>query len=304
MAPRPADVSAKSVRTTGDLFVGLVDDAGLFPPEELGMNAAIARHRQDSARKETVLTHRFVCPAHRLGELRSALRPDDHLRLSVISQFEPAAVESVVAEVAADRRLSLAAIEGVVPTDRWASAGQIREARKAVPAAVPVFLEVPVLADPVPALEVLAANGLGAKVRCGGVRGDLFPSVEQLAAVISGCVRLGVPFKATAGLHRAIRSRDRATGWMHHGFLNLVLAVARAGSGRSDITQVLGSVDATALQEEARNLDAAAARLARSIFVSYGSCSTADPVDDLVALGLIPDNAHGRPEGAQSVSST
>lgn len=304
MAAQSADVTTTSIRTTHDLFVGLVDDAGLFPPEELSMSAALARNQLDSARQESVLTHRFVCPANRLGELRATLRPDDHLRLSVIAEFEPDAVERVIAEVATDQRLSLVAIEGVIPADRWAFAGQILETRELVPAALPVFIEVPVLDDIASALKVLALNGLAAKVRCGGIRGDLFPSVDQLAAVIAECVRVGVPFKATAGLHHAIRYRDPVTGWMHHGFLNLVLAVARAGSGRGGIAEVLGSVDAAALGEEARSLDAAATALARSIFVSYGSCSTADPVDDLVALGLIAGSTRGRPAADLSVRST
>lgn len=62
------------------LTSALVDDAGLFPPEELDMASAVARHRRDRAAGSPVLTHRFVCPVARLGELRARLRrpaPDD-----------------------------------------------------------------------------------------------------------------------------------------------------------------------------------------------------------------------------------
>ena len=62
--PRPVNLG---------LLAGLVDDAGLFPPEQLPMAAALARHRADEAAGHPMLTHRFLCPASRLGELRAEL---------------------------------------------------------------------------------------------------------------------------------------------------------------------------------------------------------------------------------------
>ena len=54
------------------LTSALVDDAGLFPPEELDMALAVARHRRDRAAGSPVLTHRFVC----WSGLRKRFTPD------------------------------------------------------------------------------------------------------------------------------------------------------------------------------------------------------------------------------------
>ena len=40
-----------------------------------------------------------------------------------------------------------------------------------------------------------------------------------------------MPFKCTAGLHHAVRHRAADTGFEHHGFLNVLLAVAAALTG-------------------------------------------------------------------------
>ncbi|MGH9008457.1 MAG: hypothetical protein ACRDYF_01260, partial [Acidimicrobiia bacterium] len=53
------------------LLAALVDDAGLFPPESLPMADALARHRADEAAGYPMLSHRFLCPASRIGELRT-----------------------------------------------------------------------------------------------------------------------------------------------------------------------------------------------------------------------------------------
>ena len=66
---------------TAVLLADLVDDAGLFPPTQLGMAEALDRYRRTSATADPVLSHRFVCPAARLPELQRHLGPDDQVRL-------------------------------------------------------------------------------------------------------------------------------------------------------------------------------------------------------------------------------
>ncbi|NYV76892.1 hypothetical protein HW445_21585, partial [Streptomyces sp. UH6] len=121
---------------------------------------------------------------------------------------------------------------------------------------------------------------LGAKLRCGGVRAELFPSTEQVASFITACVAAGVPFKATAGLHQAVRHTSPETGFTHHGYLNLLLATATAANGgdRVAVRRVLETEDSAELTSRALALTGDESAAARRALVSYGSCSTAAPV--------------------------
>ena len=49
---------------------------------------------------------------------------------------------------------------------------------------------------------------------------------------VRDAVARSVPFKCTAGLHQAVRHTGATTGFEHHGYLNILLATARAVGGR------------------------------------------------------------------------
>lgn len=232
-------------------------------------------------------THRFLVPASRVGELRGLLRDDEVFALGLITDRGAEGLAEVCAEIAADPRLSLALLE--VPLARFGddelpSLEAALAAVEDVPADVPLYAEPVVQARPEPLLSALVAwagaRPLGAKLRCGGVRADLFPSPAQIAAFVCSCAAAGVPFKATAGLHRAVRHTDPATGFTHHGYLNLLLAAATAAAGRDEaaVRAVLETQDPGRLARHAASLDVDEARAARRVLVGYGSCSTAAPV--------------------------
>lgn len=274
----PAGRAVSGSLRTG-LLDGLVDDAGLFPPERLPMAAAVARHRADALVAHPALTHRFLCPASRLDELRALLGPGEPWRLGLVVDVEPPALDGVLAAVDGDARLLLETIElqwpgGVDAVPRHATAV--------------THVELSPAADGWhDALAAVATAGLGAKVRCGGLDAAAFPTPEQLAAFLSAAVHGGVPFKATAGLHSAVRHHDPRDGFDHHGFLNVVVAVCRAVGGDRAVAAALAVEDGPALAAQARDVPADVARRARELFVAYGSCSTSEPVEDLVALGLV-----------------
>ena len=264
------------------LFTALIDDAGLFPPEELAMPDALARYRRDRATGHPVLTGRFLCPAATVPTLKANLAEGDHVRLGLIVPLSTGAVRDAVTAVGADGRLELASVEGVPATTVADAVTALRWVT------VPRYVEVPTRA-PAADLDLLAQSGVGAKVRCGGQKAELFPSAEDLAGFIVACVERGVPIKATAGLHHAVRYRDPVTGLTHHGFLNLVLAVCRAVSGgdATGVVDVLCSEDAGALAAVAAEVPANLGAEARAALVCYGSCSTSEPIEDLETLGLL-----------------
>ncbi|CAN5921748.1 hypothetical protein BH23ACT10_BH23ACT10_14820 [soil metagenome] len=270
------------------LFADLVDDAGLFPPERLPMPAAVERHRIDVAADHPVLTQRFLCPASQLGPLRSQLRPDETVRVGLIADTGLAGLPTTLAELAAAPALQLETVEIALPAaDLVEAAHAHMPPLTAVDARV--FVELPRTSGWRDALEIVAEARLGAKVRCGGVHAELFPSRAELASFAVAVTVLGVPFKATAGLHHAVRYRDPQTGFDHHGFLNLLVAVCRAvqRADAVDVEAALAIDDANVLAAEARAVADPVARDARRALVAYGSCSTAGPIADLTGLALI-----------------
>ncbi len=143
-------------------------------------------------------------------------------------------------------------------------------------------------------LEAVAKRRAGgddvvAKYRTGGTTADDFPAEEQVAVVIRAAVATGAPLKFTAGLHAAVRFTDAPTGFEHHGFLNLMLAVAAASRGAGDAVLIaaLAERDAAKVADQVSAWSADQERTVRETFVSFGCCGVKDPVGDLVKLGLL-----------------
>ncbi|MEV7007311.1 hypothetical protein [Streptosporangium sp. NPDC051022] len=262
------------------LFDALVDDAGLFPPTALPMADALERHRADLAEGNPVLTHRFLCAAGRVPELREHLDAypgllPEPLRLGII-------LDTPTPPPLDDLDVELVEVPGgrAVDLDGLGTPGA-RQFVEVTAAQLPVDLP----------------PGTGLKVRCGGTVAAAFPSAQDLGAFISYCVEHGTPFKATAGLHNAVRHFDPSLGVDRHGFLNLVVGVCAAVQGE-DPVPVLGTTDVGELVRLARAVPESAAVRARELLVSYGSCSTRTPIEDLVALGLVAEH-RGDGSGAE-----
>jgi hypothetical protein len=120
----------------------------------------------------------------------------------------------------------------------------------------------------------------------------MVPPVADVAAFIAACRDAGVPFKATAGLHHAIRAGEA------HGFLNLLAAAVFAfteGLSAEELERLLAEEDPGAFAVDAGGLRVyghaagaeAIAEARRDLFVAYGSCSFSEPVEDLTALGIL-----------------
>ena len=146
---------------------------------------------------------------------------------------------------------------------------------------VPPNAEVPVSDGEVyveGAVPPLASPAARVKVRCG----PTVPSVEELADVIRSCREHAVPFKATAGLHHAVRQEGQ------HGFVNL-LAAAVFGDEEAalaeDDTEAFRVDDA--FRWRGRTASVEDVDRGRGLFVAFGSCSFSEPVDDLIAQGYL-----------------
>ncbi len=267
------------------LLEHLIDDAAIFPPGDAPLPMAVAMHRALKVGPLSWLVGRFLCPASRLDELAAELRPGDALALGLIADTGPAGLPAALGKIEADPRLVLLAVEIRVP-DQPDLIEAVREVLASLPHGVRCYVELPRTTGWQGALAVVAAARHGAKLRTGGPTARHIPSDSDVAAFIVACVSAGMPFKCTAGLHRAVRHTDRATRTRQHGFLNLTLAVCAAVRG-DDPTPALANRHKARIAAAVRAVDDETAGRARALFAGFGSCSIGEPAADLLAMGLL-----------------
>jgi hypothetical protein len=298
-------VTARSARA---LLKGLVDYAGLFPPAALSMDEAVAEYARWRRSPASWMLGRFVLPAARLRELGRAA--DGHLpeagggepwRLSALVGADVHGDTSLV--TAFNRSHAGRAVVDVV--ELRASDPQGSDASlEALPPGLTAFVEVPLAGDLGGFLSSLRRRGARAKVRTGGVVPDAIPDPADLARFIAACAAAEVPWKATAGLHHPVRAEQALTyepggpRALLHGFLNVFAAAAFAGVGASfaDLEAVLRDENAAAFLFDDhglswRHLRVSTDELVRSrrdVASSFGSCSFAEPVNDLRSIGVLP----------------
>ncbi len=288
------------------LLHDVVDYAGLFPPAALDMDAAVRRFAEHQAEEARWMLGRFVLPAARLDEFAEAaspyhrrrgatwrlsalVGPDTEADLVRVAQFNESATRG---------RMLIEAVEGKALTP----AG-IAQLGARVPRTLATFVELPASPDPAPLVEALRGARLYAKLRSGGVTADAFPPAAAVLAFLGACARAGVPCKLTAGLHHPLRGEyrltyaaDAACGTMY-GFVNALVAalLLRDGVPAEQAERALVEADpaAFAVDEEGvrwREHAISAARVRegrRRLLVSFGSCSFAEPVAELQALGWL-----------------
>ncbi|WP_329490444.1 hypothetical protein OG618_28680 [Kitasatospora sp. NBC_01246] len=268
-----------------ELFRDLFDDAAVFPPGNLPLADAVPAHRAHRSAWYAAAVGPLLCGAGRLGELAAAADPARHtgpLRVGLVlpggsAELGPALEAAAPFEVAGvelatrDAGEAVAALDLLLPPD--------------VPAAVELpreLLRGDALGD---ALDVLVDSPYRVKFRTGGVVAGAFPDEEELARFLTGCAERGLPYKCTAGLHHAVRHTDPVTGFEHHGFLNVLLAAQE--TDRSAAAEVLAERSGAVLAKAVGDLTDRQVTVIRNSFTAFGTCSVAEPLDDLAGLGLL-----------------
>ncbi|MEW2353254.1 hypothetical protein [Spirillospora sp. NPDC029432] len=264
---------------------GLCDDAAVFPPGNMPLAEAVPAHFRHKSSAHADLVGSFIVAAPALADLGPLLPDGSRLDLVVTVPAGPAHLAGALAEAAA-LPVRLAGVEVAVPDGM--PAAELFAVLGKTETDVPVFVEVPRDERRPGIIAALPGSPYRAKFRTGGVKAHLYPDEAELADAVAAVVAAGVPFKATAGLHHAIRNTDPETGFEQHGFLNLLLAVdaVLGGASPADLAALLARRDGTALAAAVADLDEARAAAVRGRFLSFGTCSVTDPLTDLVNLGL------------------
>jgi hypothetical protein len=238
------------------LLARLIDHAPMFPPASLPAQEALTEDARAAESENAFMLARLVWPASRLSEAGDLGR-------GVSAVFERGGV----------------VVDGIEAAEvRWG--GDLDGYDDLAPEA---YVEVPVGASLERRLDRLAVAGLRAKVRCGGAT---VPTSSELARFVSACRARGLAFKATAGLHHAVRTAGE------HGFLNLLAAAAFAGDEKAALDEGDAgafSVSADGFSWRERSATAVELeRMRRELLHSIGSCSFFEPVAELEALGVLP----------------
>ena len=305
--------SADAVDAAGVLLPELIDYAGLFPPASLAMAASVANYDAYSRSEWNWILGRFIVPVARLGEFDEAfagLPASAHgtgfanWRLSVLLGSDPVADVARIREfntrMAGSKSGRRAAVESVEA--KVGSGEDVRRLSGIIPGEFTAYFEVP-LSSCGECIAAVAGCGRRAKIRTGGETADKFPAPESVIEFIRLCAAANVPFKATAGLHHPLRSVHRFTdqpespSGLMHGFVNVFLAAAflRAGMETRSAVQLLDEESESAFRFDLDGVDWRQHRLdrreigaaRRSFAVSFGSCSFAEPIDDLRSLPIL-----------------
>lgn len=262
---------------------GLCDDAAVFPPGLAPLAGAVPAHRAHRAAPYADLVGPLVLPATALDAL-DPLLGDEPLDLSITAPGGPCQAAKALVTAAGlpvrVRGLEVAVPPGMGPEEFFRLLRRVD---------VPVYVEIPRDERRPTMIDAVRAGGHRAKFRTGGVKAHLYPSPDELAAAVKAVVDAGVPFKATAGLHHPVRNTDPETGFHQHGFLNLLLATDAALRGRppAELAAILADRDAPSVAARVRSLGEAEAIAARGRFLSFGTCSITDPLNELADLGLL-----------------
>lgn len=313
------------------LLSSIVDYAGLFPPAQLSLAEAVTEYNLAQASPHTWMLDRFVIPVDCLPELgkrlsifsrktsscqcwsvsvilsknwAGELKQIDQISEQISEFFNKQKYERIdealfqftdyIPDYIHIRALEVAPL----PPD------EIRQVCLHLPADVDVFFEIPFNADLEPYLPVLQQTGTAAKLRTGGVTTNVFPDNRQLGQRILSLAAAQIPFKATAGLHHALRGNYRltyqpdSTSTTMQGFLNLAVLAAFADRQHINLTEAIAILEERSIaafqftdtEMHWHNHALSIADIEQSrhrFFRSFGSCSFQELINDLYHLELL-----------------
>lgn len=271
------------------LFAGLIDDAAVFPPGLAPLDVAVREHLDRRTSPYAACIGPLLVPAAAAAELKTLAAGDprtseEPLRVGLIvrpgSPVDP--LREAVELLRDDPLVEVTALE-LGWTPGWQSVLDL---------GLPVAVEVGVGGAQQEALDDIAAavdDGADviAKFRTGETPTWAWPDEAALAGFLDAVVLHGLPFKLTGGLHHAVRGTYEEEPM--HGVLNVLLATHEAlnGSEAPELAEVLTQDNAEVLVERVTRLTPEEVEQTRASFTAYGCCVVLEPIEELVALGLL-----------------
>ena len=143
----------------------------------------------------------------------------------------------------------------------------------------------------------LNQTNFGFKLRCGGIKADMFPEPSFVSNAILSCIKNEVPMKFTAGLHHPVRHFNDSVNTKMYGFFNIFIGGMLAQKFNLNFNQL---VEILTDEDEANFIfnedefrwknykikNEEIEQYRSKNFISYGSCSFDEPREDLTNLGI------------------
>lgn len=286
-----------------DLLVHAIDYAGLFPPAGLGMEETARKYSAYRKGPDHWALGRLVVPVARLAEFERAaapfLEPGEPWHLSALGGTDLAADLQAI-EAFRERHLNDVRIDSL--EIKAGSVAEVQQAAATIAGRVETYVEIPIDGPAEELLRAIHGARARAKVRTGGIKTGMVPASVDLARFLRLARDAGVAFKATAGLHHALRSVRPLTyetgceSDLMHGFLNVAIASAFASLKQDPfVTSILDERDIRGFAFGESGLSWHGHDVARNdlksvrdgFFLSFGSCSFEEPIAELEELRLV-----------------
>lgn len=292
------------------LLENLIDYAGLFPPSTLDMQSAVRNYSEYLNSEKAWMLARFIVPVAKLdafqNEFNKLEKSNLVWRISALSSSDAFKQDLQAAIKFNQLNESRAVIDAfelkVDDKDEMALVMSDLEKHRGARDFF-VFFELAINDNLAELVE--SVDEAYAKIRTGGITPAQVPPSANVLNFIRVCQQHNASFKATAGLHHPVRAEQNLTyeqdapRAVMHGFINVFLAAAFIFDGMND-TDALSLIDETDATSFAFTDESVAWReheitlekfqIARLDFaLSFGSCSFTEPVEDLRALGFLPN---------------
>jgi hypothetical protein len=288
------------------LLAGILDDAALVSPgPRREMADVVAAHLDARAGEHGGLLGALVVPVSRLQEFVAELvkrRPSAPLPVALSVDTGLGGVPKALS-LTSSRAALLTTGTVEMPAPHDVDSVWLERVTEFVPDEVVAVVEprrpdVDGSQDWIDGVQRVVGHGCRPKLRCGGDRAGAFPGVTDVSRFLAVVAASGRSFTASIGLQSAARHVDPETGFDHHGWLNLMVAVTRAlRAAPSDgdvsdelveeVRHALEATDADALAREMGAVDEATATRVRAHLSSFGSTAPADQGAEMARLGLV-----------------
>lgn len=315
---------------------GIIDYAGLFPPADLSLDTSIHKYSDYRKIDDAWMLSRFIVPASRLSELEpygELFDEGDPFAFSVlgkgtetvseyreqltkladqITAFHEMHGDQVTTDILEIKlpREAVFACDADLLADIYAETAQQMDESKELPSQVffEGFFEENWKKEIALLLESMSKHNqnfesetlgeAGFKLRCGGVKAHMFPSVDEVAFALNQAREHNLAVKCTAGLHHPLRHYADEVKTKMHGFFNVfggaMLSYAHDLSDEQ-LADILKEEDPDHFKftdegfwwDDLMVPTDEIAQLRDVALVSFGSCSFDEPREDLQQSGLL-----------------